>query len=110
MLFDIFIPSLNIIFEYHGYQHYFDHCLFGDVKSKKERDDERSEACNFHGITYVEVPYWWKRDKESIIAILHRFRPDIVPEPMATPFQYPIKQKPNKSVDVNCIIKPIHGI
>jgi len=41
MFYDIYVPSFNIIFEYHGYQHYYDHYLFGDVKSRKGRDNEK---------------------------------------------------------------------
>jgi len=78
MIYDICIPSLQIIIEYHGYQHYYDHVMFGDVKTRNERDGERREACKYHNISYLEVPYWWKRDKVSIIAILHKLRPDIV--------------------------------
>jgi len=99
MSFDIYVPSLHIILEYHGYQHYYDHYMFGDVKVHKERDYERRVACAHHSITYLEVPYWWQHDKESVIAVIHRVRPDIVPDvPVVTPFQYSIKAKPNKEI------------
>jgi len=87
MLFDIFVPSLNIIIEYHGFQHFHDHYMFGDVKSCKEQDDERIVACASQNITYLEVPYWWKHDKESIIALVNLVRPDIVADcHLITPF------------------------
>jgi len=79
MIFDIYIPSLNLIIEYHGYQHYHDHYMFGNVKSRQERDKQRKVACNYLNIAYLEVPYWWERDKESVLAIIHKARPDIVP-------------------------------
>jgi len=98
-IFDIYVPSLNIIFEYYGYQHYQDHFLFGDVISRKEQDNNRRLACAYNNITYFEVPYWWQHDKESIIAILHHLRPDTVPEaPITTPFHYQIKTKLNQAV------------
>jgi len=89
MIFDIYIPSLNIIFEYHGYQHYFDHYMFGDVKSQRQHDNDRRITCKYHNITYLEVPYWWQHDKQSIIAMVHLVRPDIVAHSSSsTPFQY----------------------
>jgi len=88
MVFDIYIPSLNLIFEYHGYQHYSSHCMFGDVTSRQERDNQKRAACNFLNVTFLEVPYWWQHDKESIIALIHQERPDIVPCILAAPFQY----------------------
>jgi len=91
MTFDIYIPALKIIFEYHGFQHYYDHFMFGDVKSLKGRDRERTAICAYHDISYLEVPYWWQNDKESIIAIVYKIRPDIVPNPVVTPFHYPVK-------------------
>jgi len=90
--FDVYIPSLNIILEYHGHHHYYDHYLFGDVKSHKDRDEQRRVACICHNITYLEVPYWWQRDKESVIAIIHQVRPDIVPHALVTPFHYPVTE------------------
>jgi len=56
MMFDIYIPSLNIIFEYHGYHHYFNHKMFGNVEYYKWQDGEKRLACNNQGISYVEVP------------------------------------------------------
>jgi len=79
MIFDIYVPSLNIIFEYHGYHHYYNHSFFGDVKSHKELDNEKRFACDYHNITYLEVPYWWQNNKESIIELVHQVRPDIIP-------------------------------
>jgi len=79
MVFDIFVPSFNMMLEYHGHQHYYDHHLFGYVKPQQERDDIKRKACQHQGITFLEVPYWWQRDKESIVTLLHKQRPDIVP-------------------------------
>jgi len=89
MTFDVYLPSLNMILEYHGFHHYYDHYMFGDVQCYKARDEQRRLSCIFHNITYLEVPYWWQRDKESVIAIIHQARPDIVPHVLVTPFQYP---------------------
>jgi len=97
MVFDIYVPSLNIIIEYHGYQHYYDHYLFGDVKSLQERDKEKRIACTNHNISYLEVPYWWQHDKESVISSINQIRPDLIPDvSVVIPFHYPVITKPIK--------------
>jgi len=105
MIFDIYVPALNIILEYHGVQHYYDHYLFGYFKSSVERDSERRLTCANHNITYLEVPYWWQHDKESITTIVHQVRPDIVPaSPIAIPFHYQVvTPKPSKDLKVKII-------
>jgi len=93
MTVDIYIPSLNLAFEYQGLQHYNNHALFGDLKYRKELDKERDKACGSMGITYIEVPYWWQRDKESIVVVLQKRRPDILAQqhiPEVIPFSYPV--------------------
>jgi len=92
MIFDIYVPSLNLVFEYHGHQHFTDHLLFGETKFLKERDSERYDACNSLGVTDIEIPYWWQRDKESIIAVLNKHRADIVSNnSQVIPFFYKTK-------------------
>jgi len=100
MTFDIFVPSMNMIFEYHGYHHYYDHHMFGDVISRKERDEQRRLVCSYHNVIYLEVPYWWHCDKASVIALIHQKRPDIVPHAVDTPFQYRIATELTKDVNI----------
>jgi len=50
--------------------------MFGEVELHKYRDNEKQEACKCLGLTLLEIPYWWKRDLESIIEMLHKHRPD----------------------------------
>jgi len=89
MIFDIYVPSFDLAIEYHGAHHYQDHIMFGAVASLKERDHKKIEACNSVKITYIEVPYWWQHDKESIAAIVHQHRPDIVSASVpVVPFEY----------------------
>jgi len=72
-----------------GYQHYFDHFMYGDARLQILRDDERRLACDSLEITLIGIPYWWQRDKDSIIALLHIQRPDIMPHSNnVTPFMY----------------------
>eukprot|EP01121_Diplochlamys_sp_Union-15-3_P016724 TRINITY_DN5746_c0_g3_i1.p1 TRINITY_DN5746_c0_g3~~TRINITY_DN5746_c0_g3_i1.p1 ORF type:complete len:162 (-),score=27.63 TRINITY_DN5746_c0_g3_i1:129-614(-) len=75
---DLYAPKFKLAIEYQGYQHYHDHYLFGPFLSYKHRDNEKRECCLREGITLLEIPYWWKRDKESILASIHHVRPDIV--------------------------------
>jgi len=78
VIFDIFIPSLKLAFEYQGQQHYHNHKVFGEVTPITQRDDSRRQACASLGMTLLEVPYWWQRDKESILALIKQYRPDMV--------------------------------
>jgi len=96
MTFDVYIPALNMVFEYQGIQHYYDHYMFGGVKSRVDRDKQRRLACSHLNITYLQVPYWWQRDKESLLAIIHQVRPDIVHHVLGSPFQYPKRQGSNE--------------
>jgi len=86
ILFDVYVSSLNLAIEYHGYHHYYDHYMFGTAASLRKRDSERIAACKSLGITFIFVPYWWQRDKESIEALLHKYRPDLVPANDTIPF------------------------
>jgi len=78
MVIDVYVPSLKLAFEYQGIHHFHGHSLFGDTESHKRRDNDKRQECNSLGITLIEVPYWWQRDKDSILKVLHEVRPDIV--------------------------------
>jgi hypothetical protein len=78
---DVYFSSLSLAFEYQGQHHYSPYFLYGlerfDIS--KERDEEKRTACKASGLTLIEVPYWWKKDRESILELVHYYRPDIVP-------------------------------
>jgi len=76
--------------------------MYGNVKSGQERDKQRRVACKFLNVTHLEVPYWWQHDKESVSAIIHEVRPDIVPFALDTPFKYNATRL-NRSKGVNVI-------
>ena len=44
MEFDIFIPSLSLIIEFHGGQHYHWHFRFGSPSRQREKDEERKQV------------------------------------------------------------------
>eukprot|EP01114_Cavostelium_apophysatum_P003467 TRINITY_DN1335_c0_g4_i6.p1 TRINITY_DN1335_c0_g4~~TRINITY_DN1335_c0_g4_i6.p1 ORF type:complete len:879 (-),score=171.48 TRINITY_DN1335_c0_g4_i6:765-3401(-) len=74
---DIYIPSLKLAFEYHGYQHYATQGIFDFVDSSSARDHEKRRACESVGITLISIPYWWDESPESLVATIRAVRPDI---------------------------------
>lgn len=64
--FDVFIPALNIAFEYHGYHHYHDHPVFGGIELQRCRDKEKTMLCAENNIKLVVVPYYWDETIESL--------------------------------------------
>ena len=59
---DIFLPELDLAFEYQGEQHFmsFSHWAGDDgLKNIQDRDAEKRAACGVNHITLIEVPYRW---------------------------------------------------
>jgi hypothetical protein len=38
-------------------------------------------ACAKLGITLIEIPYWWDGSIDSLANTIHKYRPDLIPEP-----------------------------
>ena len=59
---DIFIPSLQLAFEYQGAQHYAQNAssskMFENNVETQKRDEIKREACKLEGITLIAVPFW----------------------------------------------------
>jgi len=60
---DIWLPNLNLAFEYQGEQHY-------DDPEVMKRDEEKRNACEVTGIRLVEVPCTWNASKEYVVNLL----------------------------------------
>ena len=63
---DVFIPSLNLAFEYQGQQHFDEIPSFGCLEVYKKRDHRKYLLCEQHSINLVAIPYWWDRSISSL--------------------------------------------
>eukprot|EP01114_Cavostelium_apophysatum_P020910 TRINITY_DN7146_c0_g1_i1.p1 TRINITY_DN7146_c0_g1~~TRINITY_DN7146_c0_g1_i1.p1 ORF type:complete len:487 (-),score=70.02 TRINITY_DN7146_c0_g1_i1:20-1480(-) len=90
---DLWSESLKLAVEYQGLQHYASKFPNITAEYQQKRDLEKRSACARAGITLVEVPYWWKGDRESLLATIHRERPDVLHHVDTSKF-VPISQVP----------------
>ena len=72
---DLFIPSLNLAFEYQGEQHYHDKPDgFSNLELYNERDTLKYNYCSSHSISLHLIPYWWDKSLPSLFtSICHLF-------------------------------------
>jgi len=77
MQLDVYLPDLQLAFEYQGELHYQGHFLTGSPEPIQKRDQEKLQACKMEGITLIQVPYWWDQKVSSLLATIHQVRPDI---------------------------------
>ena len=80
---DIFIPSLNLAFEYQGEQHYSTHYLYGSPSIQQQRDQEKEMKCKEAGITLIHIPYWWDKQKSSLVATIRQYRSDLLKQELS---------------------------
>ena len=71
--FDVFVPSIEIAFEYQGEQHFDDiPSNFASIEACLFRDSEKKSLCDLFGIRLITVPYWWNsRDFLSLHSLFH---------------------------------------
>lgn len=80
---DIYIPALNLAFEYQGKHHYTDkeseHFQISDEFKLlvQIKDEEKREACKSENITLIAIPYWWDQSKSTLLDLLSQTRPDL---------------------------------
>eukprot|EP01114_Cavostelium_apophysatum_P021810 TRINITY_DN7703_c0_g1_i1.p1 TRINITY_DN7703_c0_g1~~TRINITY_DN7703_c0_g1_i1.p1 ORF type:complete len:1057 (-),score=241.58 TRINITY_DN7703_c0_g1_i1:7-3177(-) len=92
---DVAIPRFKLAFEYQGEQHFFNSNRFGLSDGQKQRDQLKRLTCEKVGITLVDIPFWWDGKADSLLATIHRARPDVVPESrlsgrsVAIPYEVP---------------------
>jgi hypothetical protein len=78
---DIYLPTERLAFEYQGEHHFYDIYALGPQWYQQERDEEKRKVCKELGITLIEIPYWWDRTNESLMATIHNYRPDLCSKP-----------------------------
>lgn len=77
---DVYLPEERLAFEYQGEGHYRDIYSLGSRWRQKQHDQEKRDACQRHGITLVEVPFWWDFEKSSLAATIQAQRDDVIRE------------------------------
>lgn len=81
---DLYLPEISLAFEHQGYHHYQE-CWYSTRFDTQRTDREKKEACAKLGITLIEIPYWWDCTKDSLLATIHKFRPDLIPQAHGAP-------------------------
>jgi hypothetical protein len=79
---DIYLPQESLAFEYQGEQHYYDIYAMGNRWNQRQKDEEKRILCLEKGITLIEIPYWWDKEKLSLISSIHKQRPDLIYTPI----------------------------
>jgi len=76
---DLFIPKLNLAFEYQGEHHYEENPKggFGSFESQQFRDQKKKQICSEHGIELIIIPYWWENKIESLKSTIFKEYPNI---------------------------------
>ena len=66
---DVFIPSVNLGFEYQGEQHYDDiPSAFSQLELYQSRDREKEELSEKQQIKLITIPYWWDKSQSSLFS------------------------------------------
>ena len=74
--YDIYIPSLKLIIEPDGEQHFKENPLYRDkLEDRVKRDNIKNEFCYNNNIPILRIPYFYNLDKDTnkIIAIIESF-------------------------------------
>ena len=74
---------------------------------QRQRDQQKRISCGEHGVTLIEIPYWWDLEMLSLLATIHKFRKDLVPEaPVGID---PIPEKPPRGFGGDRCSQMMHG-
>ena len=63
---DIFIPSLQLAFEYQGRHHYVDVPAFAPLEMHQQRDEEKQALCEAAGIQLISIPFTWDNTIDTL--------------------------------------------
>ena len=74
---DVFVPELRLAFEYQGVQHYQQLPVYGNLTTRVSRDEGKAAQCSALGITLIAVPFWWDKNRPSLLAAILAVRPDL---------------------------------
>jgi len=72
--FDLYLRESGMVLEYQGLQHYANIGYFGE--KSREMDEEKERLCGVHGISLIQVPYFWNEKKESLRDLIVQKRAD----------------------------------
>jgi len=73
--FDVYVPSMNLAFEYHGEHHYEDIPAFGPAELYQLRDQEKLKLCAANNILLVTIPYWYKSKPKELREYIYNSLP-----------------------------------
>jgi len=74
---DIFLPEVNLAFEYQGAQHYEQLDVYGDLSDRVKRDEGKAAQCKASGLTLIAVPFWWNKERPALLSAILEHRPDL---------------------------------
>jgi len=72
---DVYLPSLNLAFEYQGQHHFCPSYLLDSPEGQQSRDRYKRMLCLKSGLILIEIPYWWDHRLESVIAAIRAHHP-----------------------------------
>jgi very-short-patch-repair endonuclease len=69
--FDFYLPSMNIVIEFDGEQHYREHSFFqkrAGLERTKRRDEIKNDYCKKHGIKMIRISYKQINDTGELLS------------------------------------------
>ena len=75
--FDLYIPRLDVAFEFQGIHHSKEIPAFGSVDMYQARDREKQLLCEQHDITLVVIPHFWDLSENHLIDIIKNCQPQL---------------------------------
>ena len=70
--FDLFIPSINIAFEYQGEQHYFELPHSSKIELSHNREEVKASLAIENQISLIVIPFWWDQSQSSFYSTISR--------------------------------------